>query len=207
MRACVLLALLGGCTADNAQQTGDGGEGDLSGSVDDLSAAADLSAGGAVDGPPAGPDLAMPQDLRGFDLAGVFVCGSNLCGSGQTCCVTSGGGMANGSCLAGACGDAGVPVSCGGPTDCMGDPCCLTVQNSLPTQVVCTNMANACVPSFNLATKSGTTRICRNDADCTSGGVTTSYGTCCTMVDNGQHLCFNSTIAGLTSGKGKITCP
>jgi hypothetical protein len=199
----VLLALAAGCGADAG--SGDLGTqcGDCSdGGVLDLSASVD----GGDDGNSPGPDLLPePQDLSGFDLKGVFVCGNNICSGGQTCCATASGGMLNGTCTTGSCADGGVPVQCAYPAECMGDPCCITVANGAATATNCTNMASACQPNLNVATQSGQTRGCTTNADCTAGVTTPNYPTCCTQVKYGVHLCFNTTLAALSMGA--FTCP
>jgi hypothetical protein len=208
MRASwLLLATLSfGCTSPNDGQQLDGGDDQSVGSGgDDLSQASqDLSVSGDL-AMPAQPDLAMPQDLSGIDLMGVFVCGSNLCSSTQTCCVTAANGMFSGACTTGSCPDGGVPVACEHPQDCKGDPCCMNVANGSPTDVACTTSMSACVPNINIGTQSGPTRLCNTSADCTAGPVTTNDPDCCTYVKYGVHMCFNKTVAGLSGGK--FTCP
>src|SRR5439155_15912195 len=85
------------------------------------------------------PDLAQPTDL-----AGAFVCGDRVCMGGTVCCVSAGaGGAAMGTCQA-TCGDGGVPVSCRGPDNCSGNPCCVTIANNAPQMVACTDSPSAC---------------------------------------------------------------
>jgi hypothetical protein len=198
----LLLALAAGCGSDVGGDDLATACGDCADGAIDLSASVD----GGDDGNNPGPDMAQPpQDLSGLDLKGVFVCGQNICGSGQTCCAMASGGMLVGTCTNGPCADGGVPVQCAYPSECMGDPCCITVQSGAATAANCTNAANACVPNLNVGTQSGQTRGCTTNSDCTAGGITSSYPTCCTQVKYGVHLCFNSTLAGLSGGA--FTCP
>jgi hypothetical protein len=89
--------------------------------------------------------------------------------------------------LAASCG--GPNLTCSGPHDCGGNPCCLIIATSTyrgytgPTGVSCTSSPSACAPSNGLSTQ--ITRLCTVDADCTAGGVITGEPKCCpTSVEN-----------------------
>jgi len=147
------------------------------------------------------PDLRQPVDLAGFS------CGTQSCGPGTFCCVTQGPGVPQGSCAA-SCADGGVPVQCRTPADCSGNPCCLTLKNNNPESVLCGHGASDCDTMFSGSgsSASGTTRLCRNGADCTAGIPNTNFPDCCTTMRQGisQQFCFNAQLVGLTTG---VTCP
>ncbi|HZS38424.1 MAG TPA: hypothetical protein VFF06_16430 [Polyangia bacterium] len=153
------------------------------------------------------PDLSQPPS----DLAGAFVCGSQgVCMGGTVCCVSAGaGGQPSGVCQA-SCGDAGVPVSCRGPDNCGGDPCCVTIANNVPQSVACTSAPTACPTMYTFSgsmISSGQTRLCHTNNDCTSGLSNTQYPDCCTAMMGGvtQQFCFSAGLASLSGGK--VTCP
>lgn len=204
-RAMLVLALLGGVGCDNE---GLGGNTDQTGARD---------ARGGADGAVIKPDLAEPgeddmtaepEDMAGAssdlssgggDLGGVW-CGSMSCGAGSVCCVVAAmGGLA---CMA-SCPDGGVPITCDGPEDCGGNPCCATITNLTQASVTCSAKASDCAPSLAIQTRSGTARFCHTSADCTSGLGSSTLPDCCTGMLNGQsaQFCFSKTFAsflGLT---------
>src|ERR1700694_817961 len=83
--------------------------------------------------------------------------------------------------LAASCGGSNLP--CNGPSECVGNPCCLIIASATyrgsnaQTSVSCTSAPSACAPSYGLNTQ--VTRLCQVDADCTAGGVTTGEPKCC----------------------------
>ena len=74
-----------------------------------------------------------------------------------------------------ACG--GSPLPCNGPQDCGGNACCLTIPGlSGSTTLGCTASPSACVPA---RAPDRMTRLCREDGDCTAGGISTNETRCC----------------------------
>lgn len=179
---------------------------DLSLPGTDLSAAQDLSV-------PKG-DLSTPADMTYRGPAtdgGPLACGSATCAKGDVCCVTGSGGSAAATCAA-SCADGGVSIACNGPGDCGGDPCCATLENASPKNVVCETAMNACPPMFDLATRSGMTRMCNVDGDCIAGltpqqAQSEMYKDCChSNANSSSHFCFSASIASGFPQAG-ITCP
>jgi hypothetical protein len=187
------LLLVAGCSSGNPLMTVDAG--------------VDLASPAQTDlAQPAPTDLAMT--MTSVD-AGPFLCGTMTCGTGNVCCVSAGaGGAPMGTCLP-SCGDLGVPVECRGPQNCNGDPCCLSLDNNVPTGVVCETTADGCSTMFTFGGNklTGSTRLCNSASDCTAGITNPQYPDCCQTVQNGvtQKFCFSSGLAGFTMGQ--ITCP
>jgi hypothetical protein len=79
--------------------------------------------------------------------------------------------------LALACGGQRLP--CYGPEDCSGNACCLEIAttNSGSNGVSCTATPQSCPPAFTV--EAHYTRMCKTDADCTAGGISTNEAKCC----------------------------
>jgi hypothetical protein len=154
--------------------------------------------GGSGGGGGGAADLSMPADL-----ANAFSCGNSVCMGGQKCCVT---GMTP-SC-AGSCGDGGFEAQCNGPSNCGGNPCCITIGQGFTVQgVTCTMAPSACPPMVNAQTQAGMDRACHVDADCTAGlpaMPAPQLPDCCTNTMTLQHVCFNKSYLQFISG---WTCP
>jgi hypothetical protein len=107
-------------------------------------------------------------------------------------------------------GDLGVVPMCSGPASCGGNPCCVVVQvQSVSMQMVqsisCAASKSDCAPKAvpSLAPPNTlTTRLCTVAADCTAGGVTTSFDECCEAQGFGgsAKVCSNSIVAALSGG-------
>lgn len=173
------------------------------------------------------PDLAVPPDLtviKDFAMltedpdANGIACGNLTCGGGLVCCVTGlgMGGMPMSSCAKACDADAGsVTIACDGPENCpKGNPCCGKLMGLMaPQNISCSAQPTDCSPAFDLQTRSGQTRLCHIDNDCTRdtmmGNMLTS---CCTLNLGGQtsHVCLSKMIAGLIGllGMGvSASCP
>ncbi len=98
-----------------------------------------------------------------------------------------------------------VPM-CTSPADCMGNPCCLSVQMSMLAGLTCSAKMSDCAPMLDFS-GSGQTRVCTKDADCTSGLMNSNLPTCCTGMKGGSkiHLCFSAGLAAFSMGQ--VTCP
>lgn len=133
-------------------------------------------------------------------------CGTMSCNSGQVCCGSVVGGAVSLTCMD-SCVDASVTISCSGPENCAGNPCCADLSvgggGGPIGSVSCTATPDACIPTVNLATRSGQTRLCHSDADCAPS---VQLPTCCTIVrgDLSEHVCLNTAVIGLLPG---TTCP
>ena len=184
-------ALFTGCGSNNGSNDGSTPQPDLSGSAQDLTSSPqpDLTASPKV-------DMAYTPSTDG----GAFMCGGagNCAAQGKTCCVNQSGASCQTSC-----GDAGFPVQCSGPEFCGGDPCCATVTGTTIQSVACTTSPSACVPMFSA--QSSMTRVCHADIDCTAGGITTNYKTCCTISGTPERICASAIIAAASGGQ--LTCP
>ena len=198
-----LAGVLAGCGSNPTSPADDGGSGGGGGS--DLAVITDSSVA-PVDQAGGGPtDLTVynpPSD------AGAFTCGNDNCNlQTQVCCVTlpndTGVGGGGACATKGQCTN-GLPVSCGGPENCGGKPCCLTLVSKTPKDISCVAAQTDCVPNLDL-TASGKTRLCHVDADCTAGASGTMYPDCCSGMQGGveQHFCFNKGFAGVFNFK----CP
>jgi hypothetical protein len=179
---------------------------DMSSSGKDLAVAHDLAV--------ATGDLSVPADMTYHGPAtdgGPLMCGSATCAKGDVCCVTGSGGNVTQTCAA-SCADGGVSLACSGPGQCGGNPCCATLENASPKNVVCETSMSACPPSFDLATKSGMTRMCNVSGDCVAGlspqqMQSEMYKDCCHSNSNSSfHFCFSAAIATGFPQAG-ITCP
>ncbi len=164
------------------------------------------------------PDLSVPPDLRQppppprdlaynppTDANGIS-CGPMTCGPGQLCCLSVMGMTVIPSCAASCNGDGGqIPVVCDGPGNCGGNPCCVAINGGggmFGGQVSCGMKPTDCSPEFNLANRSGTTRRCHVDGDCTAGAPNSQLTDCCTISQGGAdvQLCLSQTIAGFIGG-------
>lgn len=156
--------------------------------------------GNGGSGGSSGPDLAMPP----ADLANALLCGSTVCMGTQKCCIVGTTPMCADSCNA----DGGFTAQCSSPTNCGGNPCCITIGSGFSVQsVVCTTTASACPPMVNANTQSGMDRACNVDADCTSGlpaQPAPQLPDCCTNTASAQKVCFNKSYVGVVPG---FTCP
>ncbi len=192
------LALVAGCGGDEGiTNTGD------------MSTVPDM----AKTTPP--PDIAVPPDLAmpppadmaynpPKDADGVG-CGNMQCQVGEVCCVSVNGMQAMTMC-AQSCPDGGVAVTCDGPEDCMGNPCCAKLSGGGLGGVMCTMAQNACPPQFDIQQMMGQTRLCHVDGDCTAGAPNTNLPLCCTVKDqngNAAHICLNKQFAAFAGG----SCP
>ena len=191
--ACVLL--VAGC-GNNSLSTQD-----LSLPGKDLAVAQDLAV--------ATGDLSVAADMTYRGPAtdgGPLMCGSATCAKGDVCCVTGSGGNVTQTCAA-SCADGGISVACNGPGQCGGDPCCATLEKAMPTDVVCETTMNACPPSFDIQTRSGMTRLCNVDGDCSAGlNGPSMLPVCCHSPSNpGTHFCFDKTYAKFSNGL--VVCP
>jgi hypothetical protein len=150
--------------------------------------------------PAAGPDLSYFHQVDANGLA----CGAQTCSPGQTCCVTGSSGAYSFTCETG-CVDGGLPITCQGPGNCGGNPCCITLDNSALTSISCTSAASQCAPALS-GSGSGMTRSCNYDGDCTYGlSGNPPYPDCCHLTSNNQRFCFNKGLVGFTGGS--IACP
>jgi hypothetical protein len=163
-----------------------------------------VPSGGAVD-LGAGADFSSSKQPESGGLA----CGSATCAPTQVCCVSvADGGVATGEACAapGSC-TGGYPIQCRGPEQCGGNPCCLNINTGAPTGISCTSAATECKPALDVFTRTGKTRLCHVDADCTAGAQGTILNACCTGKQGGltQQFCFSKTLADLSMGA--VTCP
>jgi hypothetical protein len=136
----------------------------------------------------------------GPDMTTSLSCGNITCHGTEKCCAVGTTAM----CLA-SCPDGGFQASCSSPSDCGGNPCCITIGAGFSIQgVACTNAPTACAPMVNLQTQSGMDRACKVDADCTSGVQGSMLPDCCTNTQAMQKVCFNKTYLQFVQG---WTCP
>jgi hypothetical protein len=180
-------------------------------STGDMAATADQAqaidmAQPAIDMAMVQPDLTPPADLTyvtALDADGVK-CGMQTCPSNQVCCAMLSGMMATGGCMD-SCPDGDLTVTCDGPEDCMGNPCCGTLSNMGVNSIACTMSTMDCPPMIDPQTMMGQTRFCHQDGDCTVGDPNTKLPLCCTLMNNGNatHICLNKLYAGFAGG----TCP
>jgi hypothetical protein len=149
------------------------------------------------------PDMSQPP----ADLANAFSCGNSVCMGGEKCCVVG----TTPTCMAGSCNsDLGFEAQCNGPSNCGGNPCCITIGAGFTVQsVVCSTSASSCPPMVNATTQSGMDRACHVDADCIAGLPATpapQLPDCCTNTASGQKVCFNKAALNLPGVMG-FTCP
>jgi hypothetical protein len=184
--ACLLVI---GC-GSSSPGGGSGGSGGTGGG------AGSGGSGGNGTGGNAGADMAL-----GPDMTTSLQCGNLVCHGAEKCC-----GTASGAACMTACPDGGFQASCSSPSDCGGNPCCITIGNGFSVQsVACTNAPTACPPMVNVQTQSGMDRACKVDADCTSGvSGTPQLPDCCTNTQTMQHVCFNKSYVQFVQG---WTCP
>jgi hypothetical protein len=78
---------------------------------------------------------------------------------------------------------------CEGPGDCGGNPCCWSVVNVNDQGTACEAAPSACVPVMGVDTL--TTRVCQTDADCTSGGISTTLTHCCPATSHPFKACLS----------------
>jgi hypothetical protein len=142
---------------------------------------------------------------------GGVACGAAICTGTAVCCASGGadGGAVSFTC-ASSC--AGPTIACTSPDNCGQNPCCTQIvrASTAPQEMLCTKDPAECVPSINITTHSAQTRLCRNDADCTSGGATTTLSKCCSITYQGNSFkgCFEPTYAPFASQVGAtIVCP
>jgi len=117
------------------------------------------------------PDAGAPMPGNDAGTTVGIMCGTAVCGAGETCCVTrgTGGMMISEACTApGAC--MGAALACDGPEDCMtGQACCGSVVGG-SAGAMCTAAA-MCARG----------RLCHVTADCGAGD------TCCSFM--GLNVC------------------
>ena len=175
--------------------------------VHDLSASADLA--GNRDMPVGGVD-----DLAGADFAGV-ICGSQTCGSGQTCCLIPDiqNQTVQAMCVSGtSCNvDGGISASCDGPEDCSGATpnCCaaigltnnnMSVMGGATCQATCPGSA-----TFGGGPTNVDTKLCHNAADCVGyNGMApivgmTGFNACCGYPGVGIRFCAPSLVTLLAN--------
>ncbi|HTS81678.1 MAG TPA: hypothetical protein VMH40_13850 [Myxococcaceae bacterium] len=101
--------------------------------------------------------------------------------------------LALGACLwflAGCGSTPPVPgFECLAPQDCGGSPCCWS-HSILAERSSCTSSPGACVPVLGVDTI--TTRLCQTDADCTSGGISTTLSHCCQRPEVPNRACLDT---------------
>lgn len=159
------------------------------------------------------PDIAKPildlsQPLGPTDANGV-ACGMMTCAVGQQCCVTAMGMQVSAMCQPQCDTDAGqVVVACDGPEDCPGgNPCCgkFSANGMTMGAVACGAQPTDCPPMVDIQSRSGNTRLCHVDADCTRNAPNTQLPQCCSVKQNGVtvHVCLSQIIAGFIGG----SCP
>ena len=83
--------------------------------------------------------------------------------------------------------------ACEGPQDCGGNPCCFRVVDVRELGQSCEPTANGCVPVMGVDTL--TTRLCRADGDCTSGGITTTLTHCCQQPGQSFKACSSACLS------------
>jgi hypothetical protein len=136
----------------------------------------------------------------GPDMTTTLQCGNLTCHGTEKCCAVGTSAMCMPSCP-----DGGFQASCTSPSDCGGNPCCITIGSGFQVQgVMCTNAPSACPPTVNLQTQSGMDRACKVDADCTSGVQNSMLPDCCTNTQTMQKVCFNKSYTQFIQG---WTCP
>ncbi len=172
--------------------------------------------------PDEGPDVVVPRmdvvDVpRPFDAQPdrpviytpdvAISCGTMSCSSGQVCCGSVSGGAVTLACMD-SCVDASVTILCSGPENCAGNPCCANLglgggAGGPVGEVSCTATPDACIPSVNIAMRSGQTRLCHTDSDCAPS---VQLPSCCTIMQGGvsQHVCLNAGFVGFLPGS---SCP
>lgn len=191
-----LLVAAGGCGNNSLPAQ------DMTSGTHDLAVSHDLSMASTM-------DMTVPPDMAYRGPAtdgGPLSCGNTTCAKDQVCCITANSAGATSACAT-SCADGGISVACEGPGNCGGNPCCATIKGATPSNVMCTTSPAACPPSFDLATRSGMSRLCNVDGDC-SAGLTgpQMYPDCCHYTANtSTHFCFNKNYAGLT--QGQVACP
>lgn len=166
-------------------------------------------------------DTALPPDDTGpgpVDDTGLtstheggVKCGAATCTGSDLCCASGGvdGGTISLTCAADCSGSS--TIACTSPDNCGQNPCCTQISGtSMTPGALCAKDPADCVPSINIAARNAQTRLCRNDADCTSGTTTSTLKSCCTITYQGNTFkgCFNPAYAALAGNIGAtITCP
>lgn len=146
------------------------------------------------------PDLSAPRDMTYVvrQDGGPVQCGAMTCGGTNKCCIDTrmDGGGPSAYCAA-TCNQGSVTVACRGPSQCAGNPCCVTLQGQSLGAISCGTALTSCPPDFNLQTFAGTTRLCEFDADCTAGAPSTMLNKCCQIMAQGQmqKICLSATLA------------
>lgn len=185
------LALLGLLTLVGCGESGLGNTDDLGGGTDLTASADDMRP----------PDLSTPRDMTYIarEDGGPVLCGSQSCGGTDKCCIDTrmDGGATGTTYCAATCNSGSVSVACRGPSQCAGNPCCVGLQGQSIGNITCTTAQTACVPTFDIGTFSGMTRLCEFDADCTAGAPSTMLNKCCSLMLMGQtqKLCLSTTLA------------
>jgi hypothetical protein len=158
-------------------------------------------------------DVAVSDDtgLTSNHEGGV-ACGMATCVGGDVCCAN--GGIDAGVTLACAktC-TTGSTIACTSPDNCGQNPCCSEISaagGGGTPGALCGAAPTDCPPKIDIASRSAQTRLCRNDADCSSGAPMSGLPTCCTITYQGNTFkgCFNKQYAPLAGQIGaSITCP
>ena len=155
-----------------------------------------------------------PADDTGLtsDHEGGVKCGAATCTGTDVCCATPTDASVSLACAASCTGST---IACTSPDNCGQNPCCTNVSatgGGGTPGALCAKAPSECVPSINITARSAQTRLCRNDADCTSGTAASTLKSCCTITYQGNTFkgCFDPKYAGLTMTVGipaTITCP
>jgi hypothetical protein len=165
-------------------------------------------------------DTALPPDDTGTPAGdtgltstheGGVTCGAATCTGSDLCCASGGpdGGTITLTCAADCAGSA--TIACTSPDNCGQNPCCTQISRASTTPgALCAKAAGDCVPKIDIAAQGAQTRLCRADADCTSGGATTTLNKCCAITYQGNSFkgCFDPKYALFASQvRATIVCP
>ena len=125
---------------------------------------------------------------------------------GEKCCVVG----TTPTCAASCNSDLGFEAQCNGPSNCGGNPCCITIGAGFTVQsVACSTTPSACPPMIERHHAVGhgprlprRRRLHRRPA----GEPAPQLPDCCTNTTSGQKVCFNKAALGLPGVMG-FTCP
>jgi hypothetical protein len=154
-----------------------------------------------------------PVDDTGLTTTheGGVTCGTATCTGTDLCCASGGpdGGTITLACAADCTGSS--TIACTSPDNCGQNPCCTQISATSTTAgALCAKAPSDCVPKIDIAAKGAQTRLCRTDADCTSGGATTNLNACCSITYQGNTFkgCFQKSLASFAGQVGAVVvCP